>query len=235
MDILFKKYSTYILSITIIVFTTISLIVSSYYSSISKVTKDFYSLNIEKIDNLMIISHPGDEILFGGSHLLNDNYLVVCITCGVEKSITLDFIEVMQHTEDKYINLGYPEYSKDERENWSKYSRYIKEDLSIILNLKEWTNIVTHNPEGEYGSIQHKLISNWITELSNKDKLTYFGKYYTKNSILNHYDEFSQLNKNTINQKIKLLGIYKTEDYLQTEFSHIYNYEEWIKYEEWSK
>ena len=73
MGLLFKKYSMYLLSITIIVFTTISLIVSSYYSSISLITKDYQSIDIEGIDNLMIVSHPGDEIIFGGAHLLKDN------------------------------------------------------------------------------------------------------------------------------------------------------------------
>lgn len=235
MERLFKKYSMYILSIIIIVCTTISLIMSSYYTSIYTVKKDFYSLDLKDIENLMIVSHPGDEILFGGAHLLKDKYLVVCITCGVDKNLTLDFIEVIQKTDDEYLILGYPEYTKDERENWNIYSHAIKEDLSIIINLKEWSSIVTHNPEGEYGSIQHKYISKWTTNLAPKDNLIYFGKYYTKNSIVNHYDEFSQLNKNTLNQKLNLLGIYKTEDYLQTEFSHIYNYEEWIKYNEWSK
>lgn len=235
MDRLFKKYSLYILSITIIVFTTISLIVSSYYSSITNITKDYSSINLNEIDNLMIVSHPTDEILFGGSHLLEDNYLVVCITCGVNKDLTHTFIDVLQKTNDKYIILGYPEYSNNERENWSEYKIAIKDNLNTIINLKEWSTIVTHNPEGEYGSLQHRITSNIVTSISPKKNLYYFGKYYTKNSIVNHYNELSQINQNILNQKIKLIGMYKTEDYIQTEFSHIYNYEEWIKYKEWSK
>ena len=235
MDRLFKKYSLYILSITIIVFTTISLIVSSYYSSITNITKDYSSINLNEIDNLMIVSHPTDEILFGGSHLLEDNYLVVCITCGVNKDLTHTFIDVLQKTNDKYIILGYPEYSNNERENWSEYKTAIKDNLNTIINLKEWSTIVTHNPEGEYGSLQHRITSNIVTSISPKKNLYYFGKYYTKNSIVNHYNELSQINQNTLNQKIKLIGMYKSEDYIQTEFSHIYNYEEWIKYKEWSK
>ena len=51
MERLFKKYSMYILSIIIIVCTTISLIMSSYYTSISTVKKDFYSLDLKEITN----------------------------------------------------------------------------------------------------------------------------------------------------------------------------------------
>lgn len=235
MERLFKKYSLYILSITIIVLTTISLIVSSYYSSITNITKDYSSINLNEIDNLMIVSHPTDEILFGGSHLLKDNYLVVCITCVDNKDNTRDFIEVLQKTNDKYIILGYPEYTNDERENWSEYKTAIKDNLNTIINLKEWSIIVTHNPEGEYGSLQHRITSKLVTSISPKKNLYYFGKYYTKNSIVNHYNELSQINQNTLKQKIKLIGMYKNEDYIQTEFNHIYNYEEWIKFKEWSK
>lgn len=235
MERLFKKYYLYILSITIIVFTTISLIVSSYYSSISLVTKDYNSIDLQGIDNLMIVSHPGDEIIFGGSHLLKDNYLVVCITCGVERELTYNFIEVMQKTKDKYIILGYPEYTNNEKDNWSNHYSNIKEDLSNIIKLKSWNTITTHNPEGEYGSIQHKKISKIVSSININNNLYYFGKYYTKKSIVNEYDKLSQINQNILNQKIKLLGIYKTEDYLQTEFNHIYKYEEWINYKEWSK
>lgn len=235
MGLLFKKYSTYILSIIIIVFTTISFIMSSYYSSLTNITVDYSKIDLNEIDNLMIVSHPTDEILFGGSHLLEDNYLVVCITCGTDKELTHDFIDVLQKTKDKYIILGYPEYSNDERENWSNYKNNIKEDITKIIKLKDWSTIVTHNPEGEYGSLQHKLTSQIVTSISPKKKLYYFGKYYTKKSIVNEQNKLSQINQNRLNQKIKLIGMYKTETYIQTEFNHMYKYEEWIKYKEWSK
>ena len=235
MGLLFKKYSTYILSIIIIVFTTISFIMSSYYSSLTNITVDYSKIDLNEIDNLMIVSHPTDEILFGGSHLLEDNYLVVCITCGTDKELTHDFIDVLQKTKDKYIILGYPEYSNEERENWSNYKSNIKEDITKIIKLKDWSTIVTHNPEGEYGSLQHKLTSQIVTSISPKKKLYYFGKYYTKKSIVNEQNKLSQINQNRLNQKIKLIGMYKTETYIQTEFNHMYKYEEWIKYKEWSK
>ena len=53
----------------------------------------------------MIVSHPTDEILFGGAHLLEGNYLVVCITCGNSKETTHDFIDVLQKTNQKYCTF----------------------------------------------------------------------------------------------------------------------------------
>ena len=115
------------------------------------------------------------------------------------------------------------------------YKTNIKEDITKIIKLKDWSTIVTHNPEGEYGSLQHKLTSQIVTSISPKKKLYYFGKYYTKKSIVNEQNKLSQINQNRLNQKIKLIGMYKTETYIQTEFNHMYKYEEWIKYKEWSK
>ena len=36
-------------------------------------------INLTNVNKLMIVSHPGDESVWGGVHLLTDNYLVVCI------------------------------------------------------------------------------------------------------------------------------------------------------------
>ncbi len=46
------------------------------------VDKDWSKIDLTTVDNLMIVAHPDDELLWGGAHLLRDNYLVVCITCG---------------------------------------------------------------------------------------------------------------------------------------------------------
>lgn len=35
--------------------------------------------------SLMIVAHPDDETIWGGSHLINGNYTVLCITNGNNK------------------------------------------------------------------------------------------------------------------------------------------------------
>ena len=104
MERLFKKYSIYLLSIFAIVIITISLIMHSYYSNISLVSKAFNSINLEGIDNIMIVTHPTDEIIFGGAHLIKDNYLVVCITCGNDKNNTLVFIDILNKTNSVFLS-----------------------------------------------------------------------------------------------------------------------------------
>ena len=39
--------------------------------------------------SLMIVAHPDDETIWGGSHLINGNYTVLCITNGNNKKRNL--------------------------------------------------------------------------------------------------------------------------------------------------
>lgn len=47
--------------------------------------KQLDELDLEKYNKLMIVAHPDDELIWGGAHLLEDDYLVVCITRGMIK------------------------------------------------------------------------------------------------------------------------------------------------------
>ena len=88
------------------------------------------------IDKLMIVAHPDDESFWGGAHLLEDDYLVVCITCGPAKRRVEEFKKAMAITKDEYIMLGYPDVTKGKRDDWSKVHKKIKADLDKIINYK---------------------------------------------------------------------------------------------------
>lgn len=235
MEKLLKKYPIYILFIFIIIVFTSSIILFSYYNKTYTVTKDFTKINLNNIDNLMIIAHPSDESLWGANHLIEDNYLVVCLTCKEDKT-TREFINIMNKTNDKYILLGYEEYINEERNNLNKDLPSIKEDLYTIINLKKWSTIVTHNPQGEYGNIHHKIINNIVTEFTpNKDNLYYFPKYYTKKEIINYHNYLLEIDEPNLTIKKNLISIYKSQDYIETMFNHMYIYEDWLTYNEWSE
>ena len=42
-------------------------------------------LDLTGITHLMIVAHPDDETLWGGAHIADGGYLVVCITNGKDK------------------------------------------------------------------------------------------------------------------------------------------------------
>jgi LmbE family N-acetylglucosaminyl deacetylase len=70
-------------------------------------------------------------------------------------------------------------------------------DLEVILMSKKWEKIVTHNPIGEYGHPQHKLVFDTVLNLT-KDFYV-FGKSQQK------------LDQNTLDTKNNLLTLYTSE------------------------
>lgn len=227
------KYSKQIF-ITIILLLTIIVCYCLYYVGTHSVVRDFSNIDVSNVENLMIVAHPDDELLWGGSHLIDDDYLVVCITCGPVQERVNEFVKVMNETNDKYIMLGYPDKTNGERDNWDNYRNDIYENIQEIINLKEWNMIVTHNPDGEYGHIHHKMTSSLVTRAVTTDNLYYFGVYHSKKTIMNYYDEMAPISDNNLAQKRKIISIYKSQIFIQTMFDHMYAYEDFVKATDWS-
>ena len=180
-------------------------------------------INLTNINKLMIVSHPGDESVWGGVHLLSDNYLIVCVSCGYDKKKTNDFLKVIKMSDDSVIMMGYSDKFYLNRD----YKK-IKKQLKYILNYKSWNEVVTHNPDGEYDNYQHKQINRILNELD-INNLYYFGKYYSKKE-LNKLDMETTLNGDLIKKKI---GMVKTYDGIYDDYGHILPFEDWIGANKW--
>jgi len=221
----------------IIVFICLVILVAGciiYVKKTYSIHPDINKMNLKGVNKLMIVAHPDDEILWGGRGLIEDDYLVVCVTCGVKKNRVIEFVNVMHATNDKYIMLGYPDKTKGQRDNWDKVYKDISNDLDKIINVKDWEQIVVHNPDGEYGHQHHKMLNAMTTNLvKEKKKLYYFGHYYSKKSISKHYDELTPMNDNTLKKKKQIIGIYHSQKFIQTSFDQMFPYENWLSYEEW--
>ena len=135
--------------------------------------RDFSSLKNTTAKKLMIVAHPDDEVLWGLSELVNDKYFVVCITCGSRYDRVKEFERVMKYLNTDYIMLDYPDKVNGERSNWKSEYSSITNDLKRIITYKKWDKVVTHNKEGEYGHIHHKMTNKIVTGIST-DNLYYF-------------------------------------------------------------
>ena len=100
----------------------------------------------------MIVAHPDDELVFGASELINygSEYKVVCISNPNNKNRISEFNKVM-----KELNVCSWEVLDYED---TLYPTQTYDQIDIIVNSRKWEKIVTHNPVGEYGHPQHKLI-----------------------------------------------------------------------------
>ncbi len=188
--------------------------------------------NNYKYKNLMVVAHPDDDLLFGGTELMKDDYVVVCVTCGTSKTRLKEFKRMMNYFGDEYITLGYPDLVEGKKSEWIDEYDLITRDVKNIINLKEWDKIVTHNPDGEYGHIHHKMTNRIVTGLTDdKSKLYYFNKtystkYYKENNISKTLDE------EMCNKKRELFDkYYKSQVGLKVR--HLSDYEKVTSYDEW--
>ena len=185
----------------------------------------------------MIVSHPDDETLWGGAHLIRDKYFVVCLTNGYNVKRANDFRELLKFTNNSGIILNYPDLQDNIKDNWSEVRKGILKDLSTIINYKHWDKIVTHGPDGTTGHIHHKKTCELVTKISknlNKYKnLFYFGKFYKNNSIP-HY--LHRINNKELELKTKEVQIYKSvKDTIYKLWFHMLPYENWISASKWSE
>lgn len=193
------------------------------------------NVDLRGINKIMISTHPDDEMFWGGGHLIEDDYLVVCVTCGMDANRQEEFEKSMKDTNDKYLMLSYPKVvdpSLGREFDW-RASSYLTRDIENILSLKNWDMIVTHNPDGEYGHKYHILTSQIVTSLvKDKSKLFYFGKYYKAS-------ETSKLSTNTLNPatyqiKTQIIDAnYKSQWLSADNHEHMFNNENFVQYANW--
>ncbi len=188
--------------------------------------------------SLMIVAHPDDETIWGGSHLLNGNYTILCITNGDNKTRKAEFKKILEQTNSKGTILSFPDKTNGKRNNWKSCKKDIKKEIKKMIDSKDWKEIVTHNPNGEYGHIHHKMTSKMVTKIlkSEKkvDKLIYFGKYTSQKNKDNLINEESILSKD-YKQKLKLCDVYSSQKKVMNHLHHMLKHENWIPYANWDK
>lgn len=218
-----KKFKNII--IIVIVLIIMFLIVGAFLRkpNLMPVKGQLQKINLSGVDKLMIVSHPGDESVWGGAHLLSDNYLVVCISCGFDKDKTSIFQKNLQISKDYGITMGY-----SDKFYFSNDYKKIKKQIKYILKYKNWKEVVTHNPDGEYDNYQHKQINKILNDLS-ATNLHYFGKYYSERE-LDKLDKETTLDRKLIQQKINMVKKYAD---VYNNYKHMLPFEDWIGADKW--
>jgi hypothetical protein len=125
---------------------------------------------------LMVMSHPDDEIIFGWPIIQDQNlekHILICSTdekskerswCAKRKE---PFIELCKKYKIGFNLLNY-------NSNFYKLDSRSGPLLNLLGDIKKFIHsfdcdyIFTHNPLGEYGHLDHKLIFDEILRNSNK-------------------------------------------------------------------
>ena len=194
------------------------------------------ALDLDGINNVMIVAHPDDETFWGGAHLLEDDYLVVCITNGDNIVRKKEFMNAVEYSGDKGIILEYPDIKNGVKSKWQECQNDIYDDLQTILEYKDWDIIATHNPDGEYGHIHHKIADRLVTEICSEngkaDRLFYFEKFFEKNDIPQNFK--GNVSSGILAKKHEMATLY-TSQYkgYSNSLIQMEPYEFWIRADKW--
>lgn len=218
-----KKFKNVIIVLIILILMFLIVVAFFKKSNLMPVKGQLEKINLSNVSKLMIVSHPGDESVWGGVHLLSDNYLVVCVSCGYDKNKTDDFLRAVQYSGDYSVMMGY-----SDKLYLNRNYKEIKKQLKYILHYKNWSEVITHNPDGEYNNYQHKQINKMLSELG-ASNLYYFGKYYSEKE-LDELDKETTLNGNLIRKKIDMVKKY---DGIYEDYKHMLPFEDWTGANKW--
>lgn len=199
-------------------------------------------LQLTDVENVMIVTHPDDESLWGGAHLLHEKYLVVCMTNAYHQTRHANFDSVMQKVSQKSLILNYPDvkkYYKGGKYDADLYTTSevgMRKDIRTILSYKKWKKVVTHNPFGEYGKFHHQRVSAYVSSEFDKLKLQnvefyYFGKFYDADQTI----PGEPIPAEDLARKNEMIQMYlPTAQGAIKAFGHMIPYENWIKKEDWT-
>lgn len=186
-------------------------------------------------NKLMIIAHPDDDTIFGGAHLIQDDYTVVCVTCGVVDYRLKEFKNAMNYSNDKYKYLSHTDLEPNAHiSDWVEEKDIINKELKQIIDEYDWNLIVAHNPDGEYGHKHHKMISEMVTNnVKNKEKLYYFGVFKEKGTI----DDTPTLDEKIFKKKKEMLSLYRSQPSCtdKGKLTYAFDHENWVAYKDWKK
>lgn len=173
-------------------------------------------------------AHPDDELIWGGGHLLDDKYLVVCMTGGNNPVRSKEFQSVVTEAGGKYLMLSYPDKLGNKRSSWKYWRTAMEKDVATILNYKDWQLVATHNENGEYGhqhhQMTHQIIEKEYKETGCKAELYWFGTYYVNDRIPYSLRE---MDKELYIRKRKLAVIYESQRNTIRKMYHMFPYEYW--------
>ncbi|WP_124101187.1 PIG-L family deacetylase [Ruminococcus sp. Marseille-P6503] len=191
--------------------------------------------DVNNASKLMIVAHPDDELLWGGGHLMEGGYMVLCITDGKDRVRSEEFYRVMKESGNEGIILEYPDKVRGKRDDWSRVRGGIVSDIERVMKYKDWELIVTHNKNGEYGHIHHQMLHSFVTQVYNDDeidsRLYCFGKYFKRSKLKDAESTLTPITAQQLTYKEELEKLYKSQSETIKKLSHMNEYEIWEEYQ----
>lgn len=206
-----------------------------YYKIPALKMTDLEQFDFHETKKLMIVAHPDDETLWGGAHLLDGGYLIVCMTHGTDKVRSGELRAVAEASGNRCLVLCYPDKTLGRRDDWSMVKKQMEQDISVLLECQDWELVVTHNQKGEYGHVHHQMTHNMVVSAYEKEHLTVplycFGTYYSAERLPEVQEHLPRISDAAWEQKKALLANYHSQERVVENLSHMTPYENWTLYQ----
>lgn len=138
-------------------------------------------------NKLLIVAHPDDETLWGYYQLKeNKGWKILCVT-NANNAIRVNELKNIAIYFDTALEIW---NYQDSSFHYNMHPQLYK-DISNEINKPNVKMVLTHNPLGEYGHIQHIKVSNVVLTVSKKP--TYVFSYSSNNK--NKHNEICNLKK----------------------------------------
>lgn len=149
---------------------------------IIKLNKNTY----DKVNKLMIVAHPDDEMLWGGANLLLDNgwHVIVCTHGNEDNSRYLELSNSIKYAgvfKWEAFNIK-DEYTEDQELADATFMNKSSPLYKHLLKLskQKWDLVLTHNNKGEYGHAHHIAVHNLVKSLFKNSQFFQVNKKLNK-------------------------------------------------------
>lgn len=180
-------------------------------------------LDIEKINKVIFIAHPDDEILSMGNFIIknSENMLVVSFTNGGNITRLNEFKSAMNA-----LNIQYQMWNFVDAIDYKWNEKKVLKKIKKILALKEeWKMVITHNMEGDYGHFQHKEVSRLVRKAYKGNNI------FMPVSSKKLFEDKNKLKAKESEEKIEFFkNYYKSQKHILILYEKYFKFEKIIKY-----
>jgi LmbE family N-acetylglucosaminyl deacetylase len=169
-----------------------------------------------EVDKLLIVAHPDDEILWGGSNLLSQSgWFVICSTHLNDPVRSREFFSTMSYCNvTRYIMFDVKdEYTEDPLVADKLYDGSIFDNFLKKLATKSWKLVLSHSEKGEYGHEHHRKVHRMVKKYFHSAKFFDLGPKLSpheiehKRNALLFYRKTQSICKTIFNKKSNTLKL----------------------------
>jgi LmbE family N-acetylglucosaminyl deacetylase len=119
---------------------------------------------------LCLVAHPDDCVIFGYSYIYNHpefNWTVCYLTYTADTKRGQEFVKFWNSRSIKTVFLGFLDDYRDQESQRLNFWYGIDAETECWRIAKDFDLVLTHDAEGDYGHIHHRVVHNGVKQHPN--------------------------------------------------------------------